>query len=223
MGWLALVWAKQMRTLRRTGMFPLLNHFPRFLLRSVVSFSGIYPAFQIAFKDTLVDDALLWVVAILGASCLQASPVKNLIDRPEQYLLGNTSWTLVLISLPGVILSLGLVWTTHLGVAMTVWIWSETVARFTSNSKPAKDDGKLLLKRRMAAMAALFLILWTLMPYQFAFVIIFIIHFGTTAGTRSEEVCPAFVCTVSRLTEPPKYSSIINTIHFSWRWFGCSL
>ena len=103
---------------------------------------------------------MFWVVAILGASCLQASGLKNLLDHPEHYLLGNTSWTLVLNLLPGVILSLGLVWVTHLGVAMAVWIWSNTIARFAAKSKPVREDGKLLLKRRIAAMAGLFVILW---------------------------------------------------------------
>ena len=220
MGWLALVWAKQMRTFRRTGMFPLLIYPKRFLPKLTASFSGIYPAFQFAFKDVLVDDALFWVVGILGASCLQASQLKNLVDHPEQYLLGNTSWALVLNLLPGVILSLGLVWVTHLGVAMAVWIWSNTMARFTANSKPVREDGKLLLKRRIVAMAGLFLILWTLMPYQFAFVIIFVIHFGTTAGTRSEEVCRASAQKVPQLTEPNINNSTTNTIHFSWPWSG---
>ena len=217
MGWLALVWAKQMRTFRKTGRCLSSNDPSRSLLTSIASFSGIYPAFQVAFTGALIDDALVWIVAILAASCFQASPFKNLVENPEQYLLGNTSWALVPTLLPAAVLSLGLVWITHSVVSTMVWIWSNTIAKYSAHSKPLKEDGKLLLKRRVAAMTGLFVILWTLMPYQFAFVIVFVIHFGTTAGTRSEEVSLPSVSTLSLLTKPTKSYSIINTIHFSWR------
>jgi len=50
------------------------------------------------------------------------------------------------------------------------------------------SDTKLLVKQRIIGLMGLFALLWLFVPYQFAFVIIFMMHFSTAASSHPDAV-----------------------------------
>lgn len=129
-GWIALVWARQMRAFRSTGKFPVLLESYDTRLNALIS--GVYSTFSNSLLGLLGKETLLvgsTVITVGALQCSSFAPI--LVDRPEEYLLGNTSWTLVPLVVPALLLALGLVWVSHIGLTVAIRVWSPVISKFS--------------------------------------------------------------------------------------------